>query len=146
MANFVEAISDINNYVKPAISGAVAAVTFSQMYPNQNVTLVGQSVSMTAAGFTIGALSTVVTEAISMFVLPHISKDVRLQHLESLALTLGSSAAAFWLLPRFLIKGADQNSATTNQRMMLTGVMAEIVSQWIFESFFTGKSALFTLA
>lgn len=129
--------------VKPTIGGGVAALAFRQFFgANGTIRIMGRNTNVGVVGFVIGAAASVITDITTAFILPHITKDRRTRHFESLALTLGTSAAVFWAVPRFMAAGGDQNSSTTVQNLMLAGVLSEIISQWIYESFFQGDTAL----
>ena len=130
--------------IKPAISAGLGALAFRQLFGSgTQIEYFGQVISITTAGAAIGAMSHVVTEAASMFILPHITKDRRLRHLESMALSLGVSGLTFWAIPRFLAKGGESTPADTAQNFVVAGVFTEVIAQWIYESFFTGEAALF---
>ena len=131
-------------FFKPVVSGGVSAVAFRQMFgPAQTITLYGKQMSVTAVGGIIGFVASFLTEVATMTILPHITKDARLRHYESLVLTLGTSGAVFWAIPRFFAAGGEGNTAAINQNLVLIGVLSEVLSQWIYESFFTGSASLF---
>ena len=122
-----------NTLLKPATTGAVSAVGLMAMVGSDSNFQIGETkVPVWALGLGLGAASSLTVDLISEYALPHISKDKKLRHFESIALHLSSSGLVFAAVPKLLNSDLNMDEAKS---FFMAGVAAEIVGQYIYENF-----------
>jgi hypothetical protein len=117
---------------KTIVSGVTGGVAVAYMTRGLGSTFVlgTYEVPLWVFGAVLGAGSSLVTDAVSNAVLPHIPQSKKLQRFESIALHLATSAGAFALIPRLL------NSNLNNSEMQMfaaAGAVSELASQLVHE-------------
>lgn len=125
-------------FVKPAISAGVSAIGLRQLLGNVEFNVGEMKIPILYAGAAIGAGSSFATELISNFIIPHLSSEPKLQHIEGIATHLGGAALSHAMLPYLL------NSDMTNDQLrnlMLVGMGSELISEYLYDNFFTDSPA-----
>jgi hypothetical protein len=89
----------------------------------------GRKIPVYAIGAGLGVASSVSTDLVSKFLLPHIPGSAKLHHLESLALHLGTSGGVFVIAAKMMNGNVGAEEA---KKLFVAGAMAEIVSQYVY--------------
>ena len=93
--------------------------------------IAGQQVPLWVVGAGLGVAGSLISAMVHDFVLPHISKNDRLRHYESLALAPAVSAGSALLLARVLHPTLPQEIG--EKQLAFYSAVTEIASQWAYE-------------
>jgi len=129
--------------VKPVIAGAVGAAVLSadSRIPNEfALSIMGKTASVPKAvlGFGFGLGSTFLIELINYLGTRYIPAGQRTKHFESFVVHVAGGALAFWAAPHVLTGFSGGAYGDGHAIALATdGIVTELASQYIFESFFS---------
>lgn len=117
---------------KSLVSAAIGACALKYATNNMGNYFLwrGYKINTLILGSFLGGFGSYATDGLSRMVLPHISKSVKLQHLESIVLHVFTSASLFSVIPKLL--NSDIDSADM-KKLAIAGVVTELASQFIHE-------------
>lgn len=120
--------------IKPLINGGVSALALEMITSKGQKYFAygGKKYSVMTLGVVLGIASSFAVEFTSGVILPHIPKNQKFQHLESMALHIAGSAGVFALAAKLL--GGSITSAEEAKKFMMAGAVAEAVSNYIYEN------------
>lgn len=118
-----------NKTIVSGVTGALA-VAYQTRGLGSTFVLAGREVPLWLMGGALGAAASLVTDAVSNAVLPHIPGSKKLQRFESIVLHLATSSGAFALIPRLL--NSDVNQAEM-RAFAVSGALSELASQLTHE-------------
>ena len=97
MDQFNQAIKDFG--VKGLLTGATMAVGSMTLFGDSgNINVLGATLPAYVPIGSVGVLSSIIGDAVTEYVLPHIPQDEKLKNLESAALNFAASGGAFPLI------------------------------------------------
>jgi hypothetical protein len=130
------------NFTQPVVSAAVGGFMLSHELPNitfalgPNLPLIGgRTLSTMQLGAILGFSSSFIVESLNN-ILNSVDKKHRLKSFPSFVTHVGGGMATFAFIPRLF------GDVPTQEMMSLakTGLLAEIISQWVYENFVAGGS------
>jgi hypothetical protein len=119
-------------FTKPLISAGVSGFALNTLFPGSSFEIGDRTVPVAIVGAGIGAASSFASELVAQWIVPQISSDQRLQNLESMIVTVGSSAGAFVLIPRLLNQNLNMGEAN---RLAMVGAASEVLSSYLYNNF-----------
>lgn len=117
---------------KPAISGAIAAVTLPQLSGGTEYIWNGQRYPLWALGAGLGFGSSFVSELAHKYVLPHIPGNEKYMTMESMVLSLASSGGAFVIAAKLINAEVNMSEMKT---FAIAGMAAEVLSGYVSTNF-----------
>lgn len=130
--------------LKWSTHGATAAVATKLFNPDAGSIelsiLGGKRINLSVAAFGMGVAASALSDSLHQWVLPYVSADERMKHMESAIVTPAAGAAAFtgvmWVSQPDVLKEDGQLS-----KLMITGAASELVAQYIYENFVVPATA-----
>jgi hypothetical protein len=113
---------------KPAVSGAIAAVTLPMLSGGSEFVYNGQRYPLWALGLGLGMASSFLAELAHTYVLPHIPYHEKYLTIESMVLSVAASSGAFVVGAKII--NSDINMAEIKTFMMV-GAASEVLSGYI---------------
>lgn len=120
---------------KYAIHGAVLAGTGKLLRPDANVVRIrGNTISFPAFMFAVGAVTSIVNDAIHAEVMPHLHMSQKMEERSSTLLALLTGAGS--LYGAFYIVNPSLNTKSFGtSKVLMAGASAEVASEYAFKWF-----------
>jgi hypothetical protein len=130
-------------FAKPVVNGAVSAALMRFTLGDVGFNIGSTKIGVLPFGFGLGAIGSFVTEGVNAWVLPYtVGKDPKAAKIESMVISVGTSAAYFAIIPKLMNSDVDSDEM---QKLALAGAGAEIASSYLFSNVLAGKDSLFGL-
>ena len=122
---------------KYATQAAVGAASFTAMakmngWSVMTVPMLNANVPLPLVGAALGVAGAVVADLAHDYVMPHLSKDDRLRHVEGAIVAPAVSAAAF--AGGIKVLNSDSLKAAGVSNVLIQGAASELVAQWLYEN------------
>src|SRR3954452_2025612 len=120
-------------FTKPLVNAGVGAAALTFIYGADKSFYLGDTrIPVPLFGALLGGIGSFVTETVDTWVLPYtIGKDEKVRKLESMVISVGSSAAYFALLPKLL--NSDVGMADM-QKLAFAGAASEVASSYLYSN------------
>lgn len=119
---------------KYAVHGASAALLTKFLNNGSRINILGVDMNIYLAAGIAGALASSLADASHAWILPYVSADDRMKHIESALLTPAAGAASFtgvmFLGNQDILKEEGQLL-----KLMGTGAVSEVLAQYVYENF-----------
>lgn len=118
--------------VKPAMVGGTCFLISKMTDPNTNVSFMGNTYSKALADGVVAAAASWSSDVVGSYIIPHISKDQRLNHLESMLLHPLITGSALVGLEEFLVKGSVARDGFL--KTFSKGAVSEITGMYLYSA------------